>query len=271
MSHTQCKRPRADVYSHKSYHPYNEKNKQRVREDEAKAQAEEEERERQRIDKDSSARLDALRRRAGSPTFAQVEEDAGDLTSTSSTKQDGIGGGLLERHRKAKLKAEKEEKKRKDRLDFEFPSETARKERARLEKYGPDPVEGLGGVDADKGREIKWESGGHLNLFADLEEVSRIRSELDKVELTLREKQMEKGLLPDIAWVNSPRRPMLHPRQPNLTHSRSTSADRTRRQNHGTRTANSSGSTRRKRAKRLRYVERGIRGKMNGRNHETTR
>lgn len=28
--------------SHKSYHPYNEKNKQRVREDEARAQAEEE-------------------------------------------------------------------------------------------------------------------------------------------------------------------------------------------------------------------------------------
>lgn len=77
----------------------------------------------------------------------------------------------MERHRKAKLRAEKEEKKRKDRLDFDFPSETARKEKKRIEKYGKDPMEGIGEDDKEGGREIKWESGGHLNLFADLEEV----------------------------------------------------------------------------------------------------
>lgn len=42
--------PRLQILHHKSYHPYNEKNKQKVREDEAKAAAEELAREQKRID-----------------------------------------------------------------------------------------------------------------------------------------------------------------------------------------------------------------------------
>ncbi len=156
-----------------------EKNKQRVREDEAKAKAEEEEREAQRIDAESTSRLNALRRRAGSPGVEDsIREDPGDLPSTSSQRDIGLGsGGLLERHRKAKLRAEKEERRRKERLDFDFPSETARKEKRRAEKEGINGIRGKDGVwggeqqDGDAGSSL-WESGGHLNLFADLERVS---------------------------------------------------------------------------------------------------
>lgn len=175
---------------HKSYHPYLEKNKQRVREDEAKARAEEEEREAARVDSESRARMDVLRRRAGSPGVrnslsidngtAQKQVEAEDnLPSTSSSKP-LEGGGLMERHRKAKARAEKEEKKRRERLDFDFPSETARKEKRREEKEKErERMAGSGGATGsydydENGRESQslWVSGGHLNLFADLERVS---------------------------------------------------------------------------------------------------
>jgi len=211
--------PCAADFRHKSYHPYLEKNKQRVREDEAKAAAEEEARERERIDAENKNRLDALRRKAGSPGIedpsdapgvsgasgvasgtaqtSTADEDAGDLPSSSAFKQ-LEGGNLMERHRKAKARAEKEERRRKERLDFDFPSETARKEKRRAEKDG---VQGTaagpgrmantasgfdqpssGGVGSDG--QSMWTSGGHLNLFADLERVSR-SSLLSRTEISL--------------------------------------------------------------------------------------
>ena len=110
-----------------------------------------------------------LRRKAGSPGLQAEGEEEDNLPSTSSTRQDIPGGSLLERHRKAKAKAEKAERRRRDRLDFDFPSETARKEKRRAEKAG------LGDetiVDvAEPGGASLWETGGHLNLFADLERV----------------------------------------------------------------------------------------------------
>ena len=181
-----------------------------MREDEAKAAAEEEERERERIDAENKQRLDALRRRAGSPgvpdvpdtgaTGATQEGDPGELPSTSALGQQ-ITGGLMERHRKAKARAEKEEKRRKERLDFDFPSDTARKERRRAEKEatgsagakaGAIRADGSAGTDGENGtigpelgsslfdapgtEGSMWTSGGHLNLFADLERVSRLGS-----------------------------------------------------------------------------------------------
>jgi hypothetical protein len=171
---------------HKSYHPYLEKNKQRVREDEARAAAEELQREQKRVDavgpdydellgwgvadaeQESEARLDILRRRAGSP------EEEGDLPSTSATRD--RGETLLERHRKEKARQEKKERKQRERLDFDFPSETARRADRRAER---DKDKGRGrGQERDEeghgdgvgagGNEV-WESGGHLNFFADLE------------------------------------------------------------------------------------------------------
>jgi hypothetical protein len=112
------------------------------------------------------------------------DDDPGDLPSTSSSSamRQLESGGLMERHRKAKARAEKEEKRRRDRLDFDFPSETARKEKRRAEKDGSGsglvgPLPGAaGGIDVGFGTlgsdgASMWTSGGHLNLFADLERV----------------------------------------------------------------------------------------------------
>ncbi|ORY23222.1 hypothetical protein BCR39DRAFT_363326 [Naematelia encephala] len=184
--------PRLQILQHKSYHPYLEKNKQRVREDEARAREEEEERERQRIDEENEARLEVLRRRAGSPSLPalapgtqshiHVDED-GDLPSTSSGPS-GSSKSLLERHREKKAREEKRERKLKERLDFDFPSETARKEErrkarekeklkeGRIDTYDVDeegrPAIRRGGGGGSGGGE--WESGGHVNFFTDIEQ-----------------------------------------------------------------------------------------------------
>lgn len=161
---------------HKSYHPYLEKNKQRVREDEAKAAAEELALEQKRIESSSSARLDALRRRANSPSFANEYEGAEDyLPSTSSTKDKA--DALVEKARRERKRKEKEERKKRDRLDFDFPSETARREQRREEKKRElgeasqstgrsDELDEASGSGADT---RMWESDGHLNFFTDIE------------------------------------------------------------------------------------------------------
>jgi hypothetical protein len=97
-----------------------------------------------------------------------------DLPSTSSTRD--RGETLLERHRKEKARQDKKDRKQKERLDFDFPSETARRADRRAER-DKDKGRGRGqerdgeghgdGVGAG-GNEV-WESGGHLNFFADLE------------------------------------------------------------------------------------------------------
>ena len=151
------------IHSHKSYHPYLEKNKQRVREDEAKAAQDEAEKEQARIDQASKARLRELRRKAGSVSPSPPPED---LPSTTSSRE-GVNGGLLERHRKNQLRKEKEEKRRKERLDFDFPSETLRKDRKK--EYERSLVRSS---DDQMDQSVNlWEGGRHLNLFADLEKV----------------------------------------------------------------------------------------------------
>ncbi|ODN84546.1 hypothetical protein L202_00476 [Cryptococcus amylolentus CBS 6039] len=143
--------PRLQILQHKSYHPYLEKNKQRVREDEARAREEEQEREQHRVDAESQQRLTALRRRAGSPTVPQED----DLPSTSSRKSNEASSLLLERHKEKKAKEEKRERKKKKRLDFDFPSETARRSKGKERQEEED--------------EVQWEKDGHFNLFADVE------------------------------------------------------------------------------------------------------
>ncbi|KAK8865955.1 hypothetical protein IAR55_001104 [Kwoniella newhampshirensis] len=158
--------PRLQILQHKSYHPYLEKNKQRVREDEARARAEELAEEQKRVDNEAEARLHILRRRAGSPSFQPPEEEDDNLPSTSTVRDGQLPGGsgssLLERHRKEKAREEKREKKRRDRLDFDFPTESARRDKGK-EKGGSER-------DEEEGRRAdKWEVDGHLNFFADLE------------------------------------------------------------------------------------------------------
>ncbi|WVQ70881.1 hypothetical protein IAR50_000406 [Cryptococcus sp. DSM 104548] len=143
--------PRLQILQHKSYHPYLEKNKQRVREDEARARAEEQEQEQNRVDAESQERLKALRRRAGSPTILQEDE----LPSTSSRRYDEASSSLLERHKEKKAKEEKRERKKKERLDFDFPSETARRAKGKERSEVED--------------DVQWEKDGHFNLFADVE------------------------------------------------------------------------------------------------------
>ncbi|WRT64180.1 uncharacterized protein IL334_001109 [Kwoniella shivajii] len=152
--------PRLQILHHKSYHPYLEKNKQRVREDEARAHAEELAEEQKEIDTEAGERLSILRRRAGSPSFVENEDD---LPSTSSARDsaDRSGKSLIDKHREKKAKEEKREKKKRDRLDFDFPSESARRDKGKS-KLTRDEIEEERGSD-------KWNSGGHVNLFADIE------------------------------------------------------------------------------------------------------
>lgn len=158
-----------------------------MREDEARAAAEELAREQARIDAASADRLNELRRRAGSPSFRDPADAAADdnLPSTSDQRDLSRAEGLLEKHRKDKARQEKRERKAKERLDFEWPSETARREARRAERR---KEEGRADDDRNKDRagerdghrsedgagtsagfEERWMENGHINLFADIE------------------------------------------------------------------------------------------------------
>ncbi|WVQ97425.1 hypothetical protein IAU59_004538 [Kwoniella sp. CBS 9459] len=176
--------PRLQILQHKSYHPYLEKNKQRVREDEARARAEELAKEQKQLDAESEARLDILRRRAGSPSL-QVEAEDDNLPSTSTTRERDSGSSLLERHRKEKAREEKREKKKRDRLDFDFPSETARR---------PDKGKGRA-EERDQRTSEQWETGGHVNLFADLERAGPSKLPPTLAEIAKAKKDRESDLL----------------------------------------------------------------------------
>ncbi|WVF70495.1 hypothetical protein IAT40_005285 [Kwoniella sp. CBS 6097] len=172
--------PRLQILHHKSYHPYLEKNKQRVREDEARAQAEELAKEQKQLDTEAEARLDILRKRAGSPSF---QPEHNDLPSTSSTRDRDGGTSLIERHRKEKAREEKREKKKRDRLDFDFPSESARRsDKGKRRAEEPERAE-------------KWETGGHVNLFADIERAGPSRPPPTLAELAKVKKDRESDLL----------------------------------------------------------------------------
>ena len=101
---------------------------------------------------EAEARLNVLRKRAGSP------EENDNLPSTSSAP---AGDSLVERHRKEKARQEKRERRQKERLDFDFPTDAARRE---SKQNAAAPLEEE--VGGDGGR---WETNGHVNLFADLE------------------------------------------------------------------------------------------------------
>lgn len=172
---TQCSRS-----SHKSYHPYLEKNKQRVREDEARAAAEELAREQARVDCESLNRLTELRRRAGSPSLQQDGRDEGEddnLPSTSTQRDTSAADGLIEKHRKEKARQEKRERKAKERLDFDWPSETAKKEAKRAERRREDgyrdQTDGEREGRVEMGLTDEWLENGHINLFADVEKEVR--------------------------------------------------------------------------------------------------
>ncbi|BEJ14333.1 hypothetical protein CspHIS471_0401000 [Cutaneotrichosporon sp. HIS471] len=138
--------PRLQILQHKSYHPYSEKNKQRVRKDEAKARAEEDQRQQEAIEAASEERLNALRRRAGTP-----EEN---LTITGESS-------LLSRHRREKEKRERCERKDKERtrLDFDWPEKEARKRAREDDRF-------ISGGQLDDDRFV---TEGHVNFWADLE------------------------------------------------------------------------------------------------------
>lgn len=142
-----------------------------MREDEAKARAEELEREQKAIDavgthlggflltqQESEARLNVLRRRAGSP---QASAPSSSFSGESS---------LLERHRQEKHREEKKERKQKARLDFDWPSEKnvkVRDSERGHERRERDDEEGSGRQE----RTIDFQTAGHLNFWADLESV----------------------------------------------------------------------------------------------------
>lgn len=161
--------------SHKSYHPYNEKNKARVREDEARARAEEEKAQQRAIEavsfsyaryyssadiQEGEARLAALRRPAGSPS-ADVDPTAGLSTKEVLAKH--------QRERERELKLEKRERKKRDRLDFDWPSEKDRYRKRDEEREQRDRDRGSERDDRGEG---SFQSGGHVNFWADLESVS---------------------------------------------------------------------------------------------------
>lgn len=82
----------------------------------------------------------------------------------------------MEKLRKERKRKEREERKQKARLDFDFPSESARREKRREEKrkeagelsraggMGEHNEDGISGADTRM-----WESDGHLNFFTDIE------------------------------------------------------------------------------------------------------
>ncbi|KAL0252526.1 hypothetical protein I308_101918 [Cryptococcus tetragattii IND107] len=177
--------PRLQILQHKSYHPYLEKNKERVRQDEARAREEELAKEQQRLDNEAEHRLTLLRRRANSPTIHDQQEE--DLPSTSSRYADDSASTLLEKHRQKKLKEEKRERKKRERLDFDFPSQSDRK------REKSDIVD-----HAD------LQEGGHFNFFAQFEKELNHKPELTLAEVAKKKKEQEKD--PFTVYLSRPER-----------------------------------------------------------------
>lgn len=99
---------------------------------------------------EGKARLDALRRRGGSPG-AIVDPTAGLSTNEIIAKH--------RREREREERTERRERKARDRLDFDFPS--ASKKSREAEHRGVR-------VSED---ESSFQSGGHINFWADHEAV----------------------------------------------------------------------------------------------------
>ncbi|OWZ62190.1 hypothetical protein AYX14_06202 [Cryptococcus neoformans] len=178
--------PRLQILQHKSYHPYLEKNKERVRQDEARALEEEIAKEQKRLDNEAEHRLTLLRRRANSPTIHDQQEE--DLPSTSSRYAVDSAPNLVEKHRQKKIKNEKRERKKRERLDFDFPSQSDR----RREK-------------SDVTDHAYLQEGGHFNFFAQFEKgESSHKPELTLAELAKKKKDQEKD--PFTVYLSRPER-----------------------------------------------------------------
>ncbi|KIR97941.1 hypothetical protein L804_04399 [Cryptococcus deuterogattii 2001/935-1] len=177
--------PRLQILQHKSYHPYLEKNKERVRQDEARAREEELAQEQKRLDNEAEHRLTLLRRRANSPTIHDQQEE--DLPSTSSRYADDSASTLLEKHRQKKVKEEKRERKKRERLDFDFPSQSDRK------REKSDIVD-----------HSDLQEGGHFNFFAQFEKELNHKPELTLAEVAKKKKEQEKD--PFTVYLSRPER-----------------------------------------------------------------
>jgi hypothetical protein len=155
--------PRLQILQHKSYHPYLETNKQRVRDDEAKAAALEAEEERAAlnevcfsplfitkclsIQQNSTSRLAYLR-----------DKDSFPPPSSSCLIDPPDASALLAARRSEKIRADKREEKR--RLEYDWPKEEKRtKERQgkRKDKNGEGEVGPVGHVNFWAGQEkVRW-------------------------------------------------------------------------------------------------------------------
>ncbi|GHJ87233.1 hypothetical protein NliqN6_3635 [Naganishia liquefaciens] len=135
--------PRLQILQHKSYHPYLESNKQRVRDDEAKAAQLEQDDERRALDQNSTDRLAYLR-----------NKDTLLPPTSSRSLEPPDSSALLAARRSDKIRAEKRAEKQ--RLEFDWPSEEKRR---RDEK-------GNGRARAEDEAGV---SDGHVNFWAGLE------------------------------------------------------------------------------------------------------
>ena len=163
---------RLNIARHKSYHPYLESNKQKVRDDEARARLDEELREQTSLEEvrfdqpcritngqGAGARLEYLRRKAADPAGEHSYEG---FAGTGSAGSAPGPSRLIESHRTMKAKADK--KKEKEIMNFDWPSETKRKEERRAAK-GKDRVEEK--VEEDNVAGLR--EGEHFNFWADIE------------------------------------------------------------------------------------------------------
>jgi hypothetical protein len=220
--------------------------------------------------------MNILRQRAGSPNSFPADPVEADLPSTSTTLTSiGEAGAsaAAEKFKKQKAREEKRAKKQKERLDFDFPSDAKRREERR-EKAKMKEKGGVEVVEEEDSREVeaggsgsghgngRWEDGGHVNFWADLEKnVSALRS---CFHLGSGHPSTDHVLDADLF---SPQRNNLYPqsmtwprstRTSSQTHSPCTSADRTRRPSHGILIGSSRGWTRRRLEKRQSGYAKGI-------------
>ncbi|KAJ9095374.1 hypothetical protein QFC19_007618 [Naganishia cerealis] len=145
--------PRLQILQHKSYHPYLESNKQRVRDDEAKAAALEAEEERTALSENSTTRLEHLRNptriAAPSTTFREAGTDA---------------SALLAAHRSEKIKAERREEKK--RLEYDWPrNEEKRRKRERDSQADSSSRQ-------SERKQNSTTASGHINFWEGMEKVS---------------------------------------------------------------------------------------------------
>ncbi|KAJ9100626.1 hypothetical protein QFC21_003670 [Naganishia friedmannii] len=142
--------PRLQILQHKSYHPYLETNKQRVRDDEAKAAALEAEEERTALNQ--ACRSSIL------PHYG---------TSVDSS-------ALLAAQRSEKIKAERRDEKK--RLEYDWPKEEEKKRNRERRK------ESASGNASLERKQDKAAAGGHINFWDGLEKPGKPKKTPDEIQ-----------------------------------------------------------------------------------------